>query len=231
MAPLDQRMDTELLASPSFTHSADRTMPIIKSEQNVQETKSNLLFGCLDMFQFWSPCPSDSSPAKGNTDDHQSTSSRSSATEICDDDPQYTRISDPHLDVNSNPSHPIILQSIVSYPGSEAGVAGTPANLDTYLTSKNSQDSWHHALQDNENGSELSFSYSSFSENEEKGDLASTGDESVISFDPSDFLEDDQDELAKEESALQMNKLGTIMECIEEFSSRTSKSVKKQRSR
>ena len=128
MAPLDQRMDTELLASPSFTHSADRTMPIIKSEQNVQETKSNLLFGCLDMFQFWSPCPSDSSPAKGNTDDHQSTSSRSSATEICDDDPQYTRISDPHLDVNSNPSHPIILQSIVSYPSSEAGVAGTPAN-------------------------------------------------------------------------------------------------------
>ncbi len=219
MAPLDQRLEAELLSIP----------PSNTKECNVEKPKPKLLFGCLDVFQFWKPTSSDN---KSDGNDNRSTTS-SVLTEISDDEPQFAEVTQgPLLDEDkNNSSRSIVLQSIVSYPSSEVGMAGTPANLDTYLTSKNSQDSRCNALQDNDQSSELSFSYSSFSETEDKNDNASTGDSSSVSFDPNDFLEDDQEELIREEKATKTKKLGTIMEGCEEYSSRTLRSARRQRSR
>lgn len=208
MPPLEKRLDDDDLLVQSS---------VVRGKYPEEAEKPKLLFGCLDIFPCWSPCPLHHHET--NIDDDVRSSTSLAPTELYDDAPRGIKASDSLLDEVDNSSGSIVLQTIVSYPSGEFINEGALANLDTYLSIQNSKDSRRNDLLINGQSSELSFSYSSFSENEERDDNGSTGDDSTLSFDPKDFLEDDQDELAKEERL--PKKLGTIMECNENYSSRS----------
>lgn len=255
MAPFEQQVDGGALPISLISNHEMKAKNEFKSEKYDLEPENlikgdKLLFGCLDIFDFWSPCPADSSATVCS--DQASiggscTHSDNSASKVCDS--EKTKNADAVLmPANQNEydnvndcTGPIILQSIISYPssGSEPGMCGARESLeslDAFLTNhgkSNGLDLSQHTC-----GSELSFSYSSFSENgdismeeeEQIDDNGSTGEGSILSFDPGDFLEDDEHESVlshQEQGSSSVHKLGTIMECYGDFSSRTFDSSKK----
>ena len=230
MAPLEHRSATDFADSNDvFMPDAD-TSNLKSDDQKLQAKERKLLFGCLDIFAFWSSSGSTSTTIDSDSPTVIETDACDSTIES--ESRELSRITP--IDSNNRSSGSIVLHSIVSYPSSEAGVqphTKEPMDLDAYLTIQNSRSANDNNSSDNR--SDLSFSYSSFSEDDHSStgspnrssngreyrlhprDDVSTGDESALSFDPKDFLEEDLEEDCQQGSPGR-KKLGTIMEAYNE---------------
>ena len=261
------KTDTEAVVPSASVPNADPSS--LENElQYIHKAKEGekLFLGCLDLFDLWSPIKSgDATVASVASGDTECSSGSSIELQARDKSGEVVLITN---DGNYS-SRSIILHSTISYTSVEEGDIQDSVNFNGFLPIERGEDAQHHSRDDFDNRSELSFSYSSFSEDTAEDMLAMNleiedmvqvcAEEDLIarssqapaaeiedmvhdyaedvlarsadmvddskeydsfndpSFDPSDFLEDNDDFRAPQ-------RLGTIMECHEEFSSRSFQS-------
>jgi len=211
------------------------TSTLKTNENNAQSKERKLLFGCLDIFSMWSPVGS--SDSSSTVVDTESTCSEGDSN-----------------DVSANLLHKVETCAIADAGDCQSEPASRSCNIDSHLEV--------HRKAETDSIGELSFAYSSFSEEDHveeeqmravpqeigavtrkcsesndkivelkvlideasaSDEASAAGDDSILSFDPNDFLEDDENENYEYEKKHQPTRLETIAESFEEFQARSQR--------